>query len=109
MPDYSIPFFSGEQVTTIVNGNYNPIFLDVQTPVEYAERHIPNSLNIDYYTMSEREIHSKLPDKERLILVYCRSGSRSKPVVRKLRNMNYRAVDIGGLDDWQGNLEGTMA
>ena len=40
MPDYSIPFFSGEQVTTIVNGNYNPIFLDVQTPVELSLIHI---------------------------------------------------------------------
>ena len=53
------------------------IILDVRTPEEYAEKHIPNAINVPNETIGEEEI-PELPDKEQLILVYCRSGNRSK-------------------------------
>ena len=53
------------------------IILDVRTPAEYAAGHIPGAVNIPNETIGTAQIPS-LPDKDQLILVYCRSGNRSK-------------------------------
>ena len=78
------------------------IILDVRTPEEFAEKHIPNAINIPNETIGTDEI-SALPDKDQLIMVYCRSGRRSKEAAKKLVKLGYtNIVEFGGIIDWKG-------
>ena len=78
------------------------IILDVRTPEEFAEKHIPNAINVPNETIGTGEI-SELPDKNRLIMVYCRSGRRSKEAAEKLVKLGYtNIVEFGGIIDWKG-------
>ena len=80
----------------------NYIILDVRTEEEYNERHIPNAINIPNETIGTEEI-AELPDKEQLIMVYCRSGNRSKQASQKLADLGYtNIVEFGGINDWTG-------
>ena len=74
----------------------------MRTESEFRERHIPNEINIPNEEIGTEEIES-LPDKEQLILVYCRSGNRSKQASAKLVELGYsNIVEIGGINDWTG-------
>ena len=78
------------------------IILDVRTEAEFAERHIPGAINIPNETIGDAEL-SQLPDKGQLILVYCRSGNRSKQASEKLAQLGYtNVVEFGGINDWPG-------
>ena len=78
------------------------IILDVRTLEEFAEKHIPDAINIPNETIGTEEI-PELPDKEQLILVYCRSGNRSKQASEKLVRLGYtNIVEFGGINDWPG-------
>ena len=78
------------------------IILDVRTPAEFAEKHIPNAINVPNESIGTAEI-SELPDKNQLIMVYCRSGRRSKEAAEKLVKLGYtNIVEFGGITDWKG-------
>ena len=78
------------------------IILDVRTPEEFADKHIPGAINIPNETIGTDEI-LELPDKDQLILVYCRSGNRSKQASEKLVALGYtNIVEFGGINDWPG-------
>ena len=78
------------------------VILDVRTSEEFAEKHIPNAINIPNETISTADI-PELPDKDQLILVYCRSGNRSKQASQKLADMGYtNVVEFGGINSWPG-------
>lgn len=80
----------------------NYIILDVRTAEEFAEKHIPNAINIPNETIGSEEIE-ELPDKNQLILVYCRSGNRSKQASEKLVALGYTNIyEFGGIIDWIG-------
>ena len=81
------------------------IILDVRRPDEFAEGHIPNAINVANESIGTDEIE-KLPDKDQLILVYCRSGRRSKEAAQKLVKLGYtNIVEFGGILDWKGEIE----
>ena len=81
------------------------IILDVRTPEEFAEGHIPNAINIPNESIGSADL-SQLPNKDQLIFVYCRSGRRSKEAAQKLANLGYtNIVEMGGINDWNGELE----
>jgi rhodanese-related sulfurtransferase len=83
----------------------NYIILDVRTPEEYLEGHIPGAINVPNEEIGTAEI-SELPDKSQLILVYCRSGRRSKEASQKLAELGYtNIVEFGGINDWNGEIE----
>ena len=66
--------------------------------------HIPGAVNIPNETIASGAIQ-QLPDKEQLILVYCRSGNRSKQASEKLVNLGYtNIVEFGGINDWSGEV-----
>ena len=67
------------------------ILLDVRTQAEYEQGHIPGAICIPNETISTTEI-PELPDKDQLILVYCRSGNRSKQASEKLVKLGYSNV-----------------
>ena len=81
------------------------IILDVRRPDEFSAGHIPNAVNIPNESIGADEI-DELPDKNRLILVYCRSGNRSKQASEKLVRLGYtNIVEFGGILDWKGEIE----
>lgn len=76
------------------------IILDVRTEKEYADGHIPDAILIPDYEIAERA-ENELTDKSQLILVYCRSGRRSKNAAEKLAEMGYSNVkEFGGIIEW---------
>ena len=78
------------------------MLLDVRTPEEFADKHIPDAINIPNETIGTEDI-PELPDKDQLILVYCRSGNRSKQASDKLVGLGYtNIVEFGGINDWPG-------
>lgn len=78
------------------------IILDVRTAEEFSDKHIPGAINIPNETIGTKEI-PELPDKDQLILVYCRSGNRSKQASEKLVALGYtNIVEFGGINDWPG-------
>ena len=78
------------------------ILLDVRTREEYAQAHIPGAICIPNETIGE-EAPPELPDKAQLILVYCRSGNRSRQAAGKLAKLGYtNVVEFGGINSWSG-------
>ena len=76
------------------------IILDVRTQEEFDEKHIENAILIPDYEI-EQKAEKMLPDKDRLILVYCRSGRRSKIAADELVKLGYTNVkEFGGIIDW---------
>ncbi|WDV44978.1 rhodanese-like domain-containing protein [Clostridiaceae bacterium M8S5] len=74
--------------------------LDVRNSWEYEQGHIPNSILLPMYQI-EDEVETLIPDKDTKIIVYCRSGRRSKLSANKLISMGYTNVyDMGGILDW---------
>ena len=91
-----------DEAITMMEEESSYIILDVRTPEEFADKHIPGAINIPNETISTEEI-PELPDKDLLILVYCRSGNRSKQASEKLAALGYtNIVEFGGINDWPG-------
>ena len=80
------------------------IVVDVRTLEEYNEGHIPNAISVPLETI-ENEAETKLKNKDDLILVYCRSGRRSREAALKLIEKGYtNVIDFGGIQDWNGEV-----
>ncbi len=95
---------STEAAIEMMADETNYIILDVRTPEEYAEGHIEDSINIPNETIENGEI-DELPDKDQLIMIYCRSGNRSKQAADKLVKLRYtNIVEFGGINTWTGEL-----
>ena len=97
---------NAEEAATMMEEESGYIILDVRTAQEYSEKHIPGAINIPNETIGTEDI-PELPDKEQLILVYCRSGNRSKQASEKLVKLGYtNIVEFGGINDWTGETVG---
>ena len=93
---------NAEEAAAMMEEESSYIILDVRTAQEYSEKHIPGAINIPNETIGTEDI-PELPDKEQLILVYCRSGNRSKQAAEKLVKLGYtNIVEFGGINDWTG-------
>lgn len=93
---------SSEKAAQLMADYDDEIVLDVRTPEEYAEAHIPGAINVPNEEIGEEPI-AELPDKDQIILVYCRSGNRSKEAAQKLADQGYtNVVEFGGINDWHG-------
>ena len=91
-----------DEAIALMESETGYVILDVRTPEEFAEKHIPNAINIPNETIGREEI-PELPDKNQMILVYCRSGNRSKQASEKLAALGYTNVlEFGGIIDWPG-------
>ena len=91
---------TAEQAKTIMDTEKDYIIIDARTEEEFAEGHIKNAILIPEYEIANRA-EKELPDKEQLILVYCRSGRRSKIASEELVKLGYTNVkEFGGIIDW---------
>ena len=80
------------------------IVVDVRTLEEYNEGHIPNAISVPLETI-ENKAEAKLKNKDDLILVYCRSGRRSREAALKLIEKGYtNVIDFGGIQDWNAEI-----
>ena len=91
---------SAKQAKTIMEAEKDYIIIDARTDEEFAEGHIENAILIPEYEIKDRA-EKELPDKQQLILVYCRSGRRSKIASEELVKLGYTNVkEFGGIIDW---------
>ena len=89
-----------QQAKTIMDTEKDYIIIDARTDEEFAEGHIEGAIVIPEYEISFRA-EKELPDKNALILVYCRSGRRSKIASEELVKLGYTNVkEFGGIIDW---------
>ena len=96
---------SMDEAVKMMRDEKNYIILDVRRPDEYAEGHIPGAINVPNEEIGTADI-AELPDKSQLILVYCRSGRRSKEASKKLVKLGYtNIVEFGGIQDYEGEIE----
>ena len=96
---------SMDKAVKMMKDEKNYIILDVRRPDEYAEGHIPGAINVPNEEIGTAEI-AELPDKSQMILVYCRSGRRSKEASEKLVKLGYtNIVEFGGILDYKGEIE----
>ena len=80
------------------------ILLDVRTPQEYREGHIPGSKNLPLQTIDK--VDSIVENKDTVLYVYCHSGARSRQAVSYLQHMGYTNVNnIGGIAAYRGKVE----
>lgn len=89
-----------QQAKEIMDTEQEYIIIDARTEEEFAEGHIENAILIPEYEIKDRA-EKELPDKDALILVYCRSGRRSKIASEELVKLGYTNVkEFGGIIDW---------
>ena len=96
---------TAEEAKKIMDSGEEHIILDTREQDEFDEGHIPGAILIPY-TEIENKAEEMLPDKDKLILVYCRSGRRSKIAAESLSKLGYTNVkEFGGIIDWTYEIE----
>lgn len=100
----TITYSNMTDIKAIMETNEDYIIVDVRTFEEYCEGHIPGAINIPNEDIVDTE-PELLANKEQMILIYCRSGNRSKQAAEKLANMGYtNLIEFGGIIDWDGEI-----
>ena len=96
---------TAEEAKRIMDNEDDYILLDVRTREEYDQGHIPGATQISHEEIAEKA-EQVLTDKEQLILVYCRSGRRSKIAAEALAELGYTNIkEFGGIIDWPYEVE----
>ena len=96
---------TAEEAKQIMDSEEGYIILDVRTQEEYNQGHIPGAILISHEEIAEKA-EGVLTDKEQLILVYCRSGRRSKIAAEALAELGYTNIkEFGGIIDWPYEVE----
>lgn len=96
---------SAKEAKEIMDSGEEYILLDVRSEEEFAEKHIPGAVLIPHTEIADRA-EEELPDKEKYILVYCRSGNRSKIAAQILVDLGYTGVfEFGGINSWPYETE----
>ena len=92
---------SGAEAKALMDSESGYIIIDARTQEEYDQGHIPGAILIPEYEIADRA-EKELHDKNQLILVYCRSGRRSKIAAEELVKLGYTNVkEFGGIIDWE--------
>ena len=96
---------TADEAKQIMDAETGYVILDVRTEEEYAEGHIPGAILIPDCEITQKA-ESILPDKDQKILVYCRSGRRSKNAAEALLALGYTNIwEFGGIIDWNYGIE----
>lgn len=96
---------TAEEAKSIMDTQEGYIILDVRTQAEYDQGHIPDAIVIPDTEVKDKA-EEMLPDKDQLILVYCRSGRRSKNAAQILAELGYTNIrEFGGIIDWPYEVE----
>lgn len=94
----------GQSALDMMNNETDYIIIDVRTESEYQQGHIKNAINIPNESIDE-SVSEILTNKDQLLLVYCRSGNRSKQASEKLAKLGYSNIyEFGGISDFPGEI-----
>ena len=94
-----------DEAQVLMQQEQDYLILDVRSPEEYAQGHIPHAINIPMDRIGE-EPPKELPDRDQTIFVYCVKGIQSMNVANRLAHMGYKnIIEMGGLNDWHGAVE----
>lgn len=94
-----------EEAKKLMDSENNYIILDVRDPQEFESGHIPGAVLIPH-TKIDEQAENIIPEKDKLILVYCRSGRRSKIAAESLVSLGYTNVkEFGGILQWPYETE----
>ena len=95
-----------ETAHTMMEEQSGVVILDVREQDEYDSGHIPGAVLLPLGTIDEQGAQAVIPAKDTTVLVYCRSGNRSKQASEKLAALGYTAVyEFGGIRDWPYDIE----
>ena len=104
-PESSYEMITPQQAKQIMDSREDIVILDVRTQEEYGEKHIPGAVLLPLDDV-EQKAHVVLPEKDQTILVYCRSGRRSKLAAEALVKQGYTNIlEFGGINDWPYEVE----
>ena len=102
--DKGYEHISQDKAMQIMEEESGYLIVDVRRPDEFAEGHIEGAINVPNEEIAD-EVLEELPDTDQLLLVYCRTGRRSKEAAEKLAEIGYTNVyEIGGINTWPGTI-----
>ena len=105
-PENSYEMITPQQAKQIMDSREDIVILDVRTQEEYGEKHIPGAVLLPLDDV-EQKAHVVLPEKDQTILVYCRSGRRSKLAAEALVKLGYTNIrEFGGIIHWPYEVTG---
>lgn len=91
-----------EEAVQLMESETDYLVVDVRTPEEFAEKHIPGAVLVPNESISD-EPPASLPNRGQMLLIYCRSGNRSKQAAAKLAALGYtNVIEFGGINSWTG-------
>lgn len=97
---------TAEEAKTMMEEQADTVILDVREQDEYDEKHIPGAVLLPVGTIDEETAAAAIPQKDTVVLVYCRSGNRSKTASTALAGLGYTQVyEFGGINDWPYETE----
>ena len=95
-----------ETAMEMMDGTEEVLILDVREREEYDEGHIPNAILFPVGSITKESAPQVIPDPDTTVLVYCRSGNRSKTASQTLADLGYTSVyEFGGIRDWPYEIE----
>ena len=97
---------TAEEAKEMIDMLDDEIILDVREQDEYDTKHIPDAILLPVGMIDEDTAEGVIPEKDSVVLVYCRSGNRSKTASNKLAQLGYTQVyEFGGINDWPYETE----
>ncbi|WP_313990735.1 rhodanese-like domain-containing protein [uncultured Selenomonas sp.] len=95
---------TADEAQVLMQREQDYLILDVRSPQEFAEGHIPHAVNIPMDQIGDTP-PKELPDRSQTIFVYCVKGIRSMNVANRLAHMGYKnIIEMGGIKDWHGEI-----
>ena len=97
---------TAKEAKSMMEEQPDAVILDVREQDEYDAGHIPGAVLLPVGTINEETAVSAIPEKDTVVLVYCRSGNRSKTASQSLVDLGYtRIYEFGGIKDWPYEVE----
>ena len=97
---------TAEEAKAMMEEQPDAVILDVREQDEYDAGHIPGAVLLPVGTINEETAASAIPEKDTVVLVYCRSGNRSKTASQSLVDLGYTQIyEFGGIKDWPYDVE----
>lgn len=97
---------TAEEAKSMMEEQPDAVILDVREQDEYDAGHIPSAVLLPVGTVNEETAASAIPEKDTVVLVYCRSGNRSKTASQALADLGYSQIyEFGGIKDWPYEVE----
>ena len=97
---------TAKEAKSMMDEQPDAVILDVRKQDEYDAGHIPGAVLLTVGTINEKTAASVIPEKDTVVLVYCRSGNRSKTASQALADLGYTQIyEFGGIKDWPYDVE----